>query len=186
LIAIRPESRDANFTWHEFETHVNTELNDVFGNFINRTLKFINNNFESRIPDPGDFDQKDDNFKKRIVEAPLTVTSLLDQFELKTALSNVIELARIGNQFLSEREPWHLVKTDPSKTATTLFLASQLVRTLGVLVAPFLPQTAMRISQQLNISQSLQWSDAGKCDLEPTHLINQAEPLFHKVEAPKA
>jgi methionyl-tRNA synthetase len=185
LIAIRPESRDANFTWHEFETHVNTELNDVFGNFVNRTLKFINNNFESRIPNPSEFDQKDNEFKKQIVETPLTVTSLLDHFELKTALSNIIELARIGNQYLSEREPWHLVKKDASKTATTLFLASQLVRTLGVLVAPFLPQTAIRISQQLNISQPFQWSDAGKCDLEPTHLINRAEPLFHKVTVPK-
>ena len=186
LMAIRPESRDANFTWHEFETHVNSELNDVLGNFVHRTLRFINNNFESKIPIPSKLDEGDAKFRNLIADAPASVASLLDQFQLKSALSSIIDLARNGNQYLSDREPWHAIKTDIDKTATTLFLASQLVRTLGILISPYLPETATRISEQLNVELNWKWSDAGKLDLQPTHQINQAEPLFHKITVSKA
>jgi len=185
LMAIRPELRDANFTWRDFEMHVNSELNDVLGNFIHRTLVFINNNFEGKIPEPDVFDVKDEEFKQQISGAPTTVAALLDRFQLKSALSSIIELARTGNQYLSEREPWHLVKTDRKKTATTLFLASQLVRTLGILISPYLPETARRISGQLAIPQETNWTDAGKLALEPGHKIGQPEPLFHKIIVPK-
>ena len=185
LMAIRPELRDANFTWRDFEMHVNSELNDVLGNFIHRTLVFISNNFQRKIPEPGAFDEKDEKFKQQIANAPTNVASLLDHFQLKNGLASIIELARTGNQYLSEREPWHLIKVDREKTATTLFLASQLVRSLGILIAPYLPETAERISDQLGITRNMQWTDAGRFDLEPGHLINQPEPLFHKVTAPK-
>jgi methionyl-tRNA synthetase len=185
LMVTRPESRDANFTWHEFETHVNSELNDVLGNFVHRTLRFINNNFESKIPIPSKLDEEDARFKKQITDAPTSISSLLDQFQLKSALSSIIDLARNGNQYLSDREPWHTIKTDQDKTATTLFLASQLVRTLGILITPYLPETAARISEQLNVKPNWKWSDAGQLGLEPTHQINRAEPLFHKITVPK-
>jgi methionyl-tRNA synthetase len=185
LMAIRPELRDANFTWRDFEMHINSELNDVLGNFIHRTLVFICNNFEGRIPQPGALDDKDEKFKQQIAEAPANIAALFDQFQLKNALAAVIELARAGNQYLSEREPWHLIKVDKQKTATTLFLASQLVRTLGILISPYLPETAERISGQLGLSNNVRWIDAGKFDLQPGHQLNQPEPLFHKVKAPK-
>ena len=185
LMAIRPELRDANFTWRDFEMHVNSELNDVFGNFIHRTLVFVSNNFEGKIPTPDVFDSKDEEFKQRISEAPANVASLFDQFQLKAALASIIELARTGNQYLSEREPWHLIKTDREKTATTLFLTSQLVRTLGILASPYLPETARRISDQLGITREIHWADAGKLDLAPGHQIGQPEPLFHKITVPK-
>ena len=185
LMAIRPELRDANFTWRDFEMHINSELNDVLGNFIHRTLVFICNNFEGRIPQPGALDDKDEKFKQQIAEAPANIAALFDQFQLKNALATVIELARTGNQYLSEREPWHLIRVDKQKTATTLFLASQLVRTLGILISPYLPETAERISGQLGISNNVRWIDAGKFDLQPGHQLNQPEPLFHKVTAPK-
>jgi len=185
LMAIRPELRDANFTWRDFEMHVNSELNDVLGNFIHRTLVFINNNFERKIPNPDVFDTKDEEFKQQICGSPAKVASLFDQFQLKTALASIIELARTGNQYLSEREPWHLIKTDRKKTATTLFLASQLVRTLGILISPYLPETARRISDQLGIAREIHWDDAGKLSLEPGHQIGQPEPLFHKITVPK-
>jgi methionyl-tRNA synthetase len=180
LMAIRPESRDANFTWRDFEMRINSELNDVLGNFIHRTLTFVNKNFQSRIPKPNDLDQKDQTLQRQIEDAPAQIASLLDQFQLKNALGSIIELARIGNQYLSEREPWHLIKTDMEKTATTLFFAAQLVRSLGILISPFLPETSERIREQLNI-QSEQWTEAGKLSLEPGHMIQEAKPLFHKV-----
>lgn len=187
LVATRPEARDANFTWRDFEAHVNSELNDVLGNFVHRTLTFINNQFDSKIPEPGNFDEKDIKIKNAIEQAPSAISKLLDEFELKAGVTAIIDLARIGNEFLSEREPWHLIKTDRTKTATTLYLATQLVRAIGILISPFLPETSEQISSQLNLPQSsaLKWSDAGKLDLKPGHVIGKPKPLFHKVTAPR-
>jgi len=182
LIAIRPETKDANFTWHEFETHVNSELNDVLGNFIHRTLTFINNQFDSAIPSPNALDPTDEAIKKEVEKAPEKIASLLDNFQLRNGLAATIDLARKGNQYLSEREPWHLIKTDRAKTATTLYLASQLVGGLEVLVSPFLPETSERIREQLNLTDTRNWSDAGKFRLEGGHRIAKATPLFHKVK----
>jgi methionyl-tRNA synthetase len=187
LVATRPEARDANFTWRDFEAHINTELNDVLGNFVHRTLTFVSNQFESRIPEPGEFDERDRQIKKEIEDSAARVGGLLDRFELKAALAAIIELARSGNQYLSEREPWHLIKNDRVKTATTLYLASQVVRSIGILLLPFLPDSGEQITAQLSLgkdSSTLRWADAGELGLQPGHLIGKPKPLFHKVAAP--
>ncbi len=188
LIVTRPEARDANFTWREFEAHANSELNDVLGNFVHRTLTFITSRFDSRIPEPADLDANDLQIKEEIEKAPSKIGSMMDHFELKGALAAVIELARTGNQYLSDREPWHLIKTDLGKTATTLYIATQLVRAIGILISPFLPDTGNAIMKQLNLSNvsSLRWSDAGKLDLKSGHTIGRPTPLFHKISAPQA
>ena len=186
LIATRPETKDANFTWREFETHVNAELNDVLGNFVHRTLTFINNQFESAIPNPGPLDEKDEGIKKEVEQAPGKIASLLDAYQLRNALAATIDLARTGNQYLSEREPWHLIKTDRTKTGTTLYLAAQLVGTLEILLSPFLPETSQRIRQQLDLTEAGSWLDASRFRLEGGHKIGKATPLFHKVKAPQA
>jgi methionyl-tRNA synthetase len=186
LIAIRPEARDANFTWRDFETHVNTELNDVLGNFVHRTLSFVSSYFDSKIPQPQGFDDEDEEIKKAVESAPSKVASLLDHFELRGGLGAVIELARVGNQYLSEREPWHLIKKDKAKTATTLYLATQLVRSIGILISPFLPETAQRIQEQLNLdaAERQNWWDAAELGLKPAHKIAKPTPLFHKISIP--
>jgi methionyl-tRNA synthetase len=188
LMATRPEARDANFTWRDFQAHINTELNDILGNFVHRTLTFINTQFDSKIPEPSDFDPIDNQIKQQIENAPSRVGSLLDQFELKNALAAVIDLARAGNQYLSEREPWHLIKADRIKTGSTIYLASQLVRSIGILISPYLPDTAREIARQTNEPNSFssKWDDAGKLDLKPGHSIGMAKPLFHKVFVPAA
>jgi methionyl-tRNA synthetase len=183
LIATRPEARDANFTWRDFEAHVNSELNDVLGNFIHRTLTFVTNQFDSKIPESQNLDTKDEELKKRIESSAEKVGSLLDRFELKNALAEIIELARTGNLYLSEREPWHLIKKDQRKAATTLNLATQLVRSIGIVISPFLPGTAEHIREYLNIEEETWW-EAGKLSLKPGHQIGKPLPLFHKVSAP--
>ena len=186
LIATRPEARDANFTWRDFESHINTELNDVLGNFVHRTLTFISSHFDSKIPEPGDFDQKDLQLREELERAPERIGSLLDRFELKAAIAAIVDLARSGNEYLSDREPWHLIKNNPEKAATTIYLASQIVRSIGILISPFLPDTGKEIVNQLNLSDSsaARWSEAGSLDLKPGHLIGKPKPLFHKVSAP--
>jgi methionyl-tRNA synthetase len=181
LIAIRPEARDANFTWRDFESHVNSELNDVLGNFIHRTLTFIYNSFESKIPEAKDLNETDGKITDLIANSPTRIAALLDNFELRNGLAAIIDIARTGNQYLSEREPWHLIKTDPEKAATTLHLASQLVRSIGIMLTPFLPETSERIQNQLNLREKQDWWNAGKMILKPGHVINKPEPLFHKI-----
>jgi len=181
LIAIRPEARDANFTWRDFESHVNSELNDVLGNFIHRTLTFINNSFDSTIPDAKNLNETDEKIVSLITNSPTKIAALLDNFELRNGLAAIIDSARTGNQYLSEREPWHLIKIDREKTATTLHLASQLVRSIGIMLAPFLPETSERIQNQLNLREKQNWWDAGKMTLKTGHIINKSEPLFHKI-----
>jgi len=186
LIATRPEARDANFTWRDFEAHVNSELNDVIGNFVHRTLTFLVNQFESKIPEPQNPEEKDEAIRKHIESAPGTVASLLDQFQLRNGLAAIVDLARTGNQYLSEREPWHLIKTDRAKTATTLYYASQLVRSIGILLSPFLPETSESIRRQLNLQVDWgNWWDAGKLGLKPGHVIGKPSPLFHKINTAK-
>jgi len=182
LIAMRPEARDANFTWRDFETHINTELNDVLGNFVHRTLTFISSNYSARIPEPGEFDELDEKIISEIESAPVKVGGFFDRFEIKSALAAIVDLARAGNQFLSDREPWHLIKNNPAKTATTLHLAAQLVRSIGILLSPFLPETSEKIAEQLNLAGvRAKWSDAGKLDLKPGHVIGRPRPLFQKL-----
>jgi methionyl-tRNA synthetase len=182
LMAIRPEARDANFTWRDFDKHVNSELNDVFGNFVHRTLTFIANQFDSTIPQPEEFDAKDEEIRRQVERCSSTVGSLLDQFQLKGALAAIIELARNGNQYLSEREPWHLIKTNRAKTATTMYLAAQLVRSTGILISPFLPETSRQIAEQLNLTDpSIKWQGASELGLKPGHKIGRPIPLFHKI-----
>ena len=185
LMAIRPEARDANFTWRDFDKHVNSELNDVFGNFVHRTLTFITNQFDSTIPQPEEFDAKDEEIRRQVESCSSTVGSLLDQFQLKEALAAIIELARNGNQYLSEREPWHLMKTNRAKTATTMYLAAQLVRSTGILISPFLPETSRQIAEQLNLTDpSIKWQGASELGLKPGHKIGRPKPLFHKITIP--
>ena len=165
---------------------MNSELNDVLGNFVHRTLTFVSNQFEAIVPEPGAFDEKDETIKKMIEEAPSKIASLLDDFQLKGGLAQIVELARAGNQYLSEREPWHLIKTDRTKTATTLYLATQLVGCLAILLTPFLPETARGISDQLNLGNNTgNWWDASKLHVEAGHKIAKPVPLFHKVSITK-
>jgi methionyl-tRNA synthetase len=186
LIAIRPEAHDANFTWREFESHVNSELNDVIGNFVHRTLTFIRDNFDAKIPPPGEFDDLDQKLISRINEAPDKVSKLFDDFKLKDALAAVVSLAREGNQYLSDRAPWHTARTDKHLTATTLFLSAQVVRALSILLFPFTPKTCRSLWTQLGLAGTpaeADWSSAGKLSLRPGHRIGSPEPLFHKVKA---
>jgi len=117
-----------------------------------------------------------------VEQAPEKIASLMDGFQLRTGLAATIELARYGNQYLSEREPWHLIKTNRTKTETTLYLASQLVGSLEILLSPFLPETSQGIREQVNLTDDRNWSDAGKFRLEGGHRIGKASPLFHKVK----
>ena len=186
LISIRPEMKDTNFTWREFERHINTELNDILGNFVHRTLTFVKSNFESRIPETKNFNEQDKEIIEIAKNTPSKISDLMDRFRLKEALLAVVELARSGNEYMSKMEPWHLIKSDKQAAANTINICSQLVRNLAILLYPFLPQTSQLIWNQLGLEGDVDkqnWSSIGEMLLPAGHKISQPRPLFHKVNS---
>jgi methionyl-tRNA synthetase len=186
LISIRPEMKDTNFTWREFERHINTELNDILGNFVHRTLTFVKSNFESCIPEANNISEQDKEMIEIAENMPSKIGNLMDNFKLKEALLSVVELARSGNEYMSKMEPWHLIKSDKQAAANVINVCSQFVRNIAILLYPFLPQTSHLIWKQLNLEGDVDeqnWHNAGEISIAAGHKIGKPQPLFHKVNS---
>ena len=186
LTLIRPETKDANFTWEEFERRINNDLNDAIGNFIHRTLSFIGSHFDGIVPTPIKIGNKDKKFQKEITNSSNIVGNLFDEIKIRDALGAVIDLARFGNQYFSDKEPWHKIKEDIEDASTTLYYAIQLVHTLSILIQPFMPVVAENIWRQLNMVEetgSRRWELAGNFAIKSGHKIGEIKPIFHKVSA---
>ncbi len=183
LISIRPETKDTNFTWEVFIEKVNSDLNDTLGNFIHRTLTFINRYFGGVVPEPTKLDELDENVLNSIKEKVESISERIERFQLQDAARTFMELSRIGNRYLNEKQPWLAIKRDRGSAATTLYVAAQIVKALTVTMAPFMPFTSERLRKLLNLPEEAnRWSEALK-PLPPGHKVGEAKPLFHKVEA---
>jgi len=185
LIATRPESKDTNFTWDAFIDKINSDLNDTFGNFIHRTLSFIDSKFNGEIPQPTKLEEDDQAVLQAIKEKVETAAQELEASKLQAAANTLISISRIGNQYLNDKEPWNLMKTDKEKAATVLYVAAQVVKAATVVSEPFIPYMAEELWQTLNLPGSIQqsrWSDA-LSPIEAGHKIAKPKPLFHKIEA---
>ncbi len=185
LISLRPEQKDTNFTWEEFERKINTELNDVLGNFIHRTITFITARFKNQVPSFKQDQPRDEEVLRKLRESPRIIDDKLGHFRLKEALEQVVQLAREGNRYLNENEPWHTIKSDPAEAEQTLGVAVQLVATIAVELEPFLPNTASKIRKSVFHRERLRWKQAGLTNLKPGSRIRPMQPLFHKVSAQK-
>ncbi len=184
LMATRPESKDSNFSWDIFLEKVNADLNDTLGNFIHRTLTFINSRFNGKIPQPK-LTTEDEAVLQAVKEKVDAAAQELEEAKLQSAANTLISIGRIGNQYLNEKEPWKLVKTDMEKAATVLYVTVQVVKAITVVSAPFMPTTAEQLWQTLNLEGSVhmsRWEEALK-PLEEGHKISKTEPLFHKIDA---
>jgi len=185
LIATRPETKDSNFSWEIFAEKINADLNDTFGNFVHRTLSFINRHFNSQIPEPGTLDAKDEQVLKSLKEQVDEIAADYEACKLQAAANGVIGIGRLGNQYFNEKEPWNLIKRDKAKAATTLYVAVQLVKALAIVSAPIIPFTADELWKTLNLPGSVhqqKWDEALK-PLPTGHKIAEAKPLFRKIEA---
>ncbi|MEM1514675.1 MAG: methionine--tRNA ligase [Candidatus Bathyarchaeia archaeon] len=182
LIAIRPETKDSDFTWKTFIEKVNADLNDTLGNFIHRTIKFINAYFNSEVPAPADLNSLDENILAAIKEKIIIIDKLLENCQLQAALREAIELSRIGNRYLNEKRPWDEVKSNPQMAANTIYVSAQIVKALSVILEPFMPITARKLRKMLNLPEKVSWDDA-YVPLPPGHKVKGAEPLFTKISA---
>lgn len=182
LCAMAPETSDNNFTWKDFQTRHNSELVGIFGNFINRAVVLTHKFFDAKVPELGETYELEDEVIRVIQEAPERIGSSLERYKFRDALSEMIDLARAGNKYLAETEPWKLVKTNEERVKTILNMSLQVAANLCILCEPFLPFTAKRLQSILNATPK-NWAGAGKVDLLPTnHQLGKSELLFDKIE----
>jgi len=182
LTANAPETKDNDFTWKDFQTRNNSELLAIFGNFVNRTLVLTHKFFEGKTPACGELNENDREVLREINQFPEKIGNALEQFRFREALSEFMNLARLGNKYLTDNEPWKLFRDNPSRVQTILNISLQICANLSITGSPFLPFTAKKLSGLLNLSQ-LSWKDAGRTDLMVTgQQIDNPVFLFEKIE----
>jgi len=181
LCANAPETKDNDFTWKDFQTRNNSELVAIFGNFVNRALVLTQNYFGGVVPQAGEFTDFDNLTFNEIASLKKNVEESLEAFRFREALKEAINLARLGNKYLADTEPWKLIKTDEGRVKTILNISLQITANLAILMEPFLPKTAKSLRKMLNIDQ-FEWETIGSVLLPVGHKINQAELLFEKIE----
>lgn len=182
LTANAPETKDNDFTWKDFQTRNNSELVAILGNFVNRTLVLTQKYYEGKVPKAEVYNKEDLAILKEIENNPQTIVNSLEQFRFREALSNMMNLARIGNKYLADTEPWKLIKTDAERVKTILNVSLQICASLSVTMEPFMPFTAQKLRRLLNLS-SLNWTRANQTNNLPDgHQLNNPELLFDKIE----
>jgi len=184
LTAIAPETKDSEFTWKEYQTRINSELADILGNFVNRALVLTQKYYDGAVPEVGEFSDYDQEVLAEMAAIPDRISKLIYAYKLREAQSEAMNLARLGNKYLADMEPWKLIKDEKNtkRVQTIMNIALQITANLSIVLQPFLPATASKISTFLNYSND-QWSAAGQHNLlsagQPT-----AKPsiLFQKIE----
>jgi methionyl-tRNA synthetase len=185
LTNILPETRDADFSWKDFQARYNNELADILGNFVNRTLTFLQKNFNGQAPKKGELDSVDEELKKMLSEAPNKVGAFIDKFQIRQGIREAMDVARSANKYFNDKMPWKTIKSDPVKCATTLSLCLETIKTLSVILNPVIPFTANRMQHLLNLKDSEdtnQWDHAGEFSISSGHRLNKPEILFEKIE----
>jgi methionyl-tRNA synthetase len=182
LSAIAPESKDSEFTWKEFQTRVNSELADIYGNFVNRTLVLTHKYHEGTVPSPQAFSAEDTAVFEALEQAPRRISELMYAYKIREAQTEMMQIARIGNKYLADQEPWKLIKTDPERVQTILFVALQITANLQIATQLFLPATAQKLAKMLG-TEKLTWEAFGSATILPEgHQISEAHILFTKIE----
>ncbi|MDR4988150.1 MAG: methionine--tRNA ligase [Bacteroidales bacterium] len=182
LCAAAPETKDNDFTWKDFQSRNNNELLAIFGNFVNRTLVLTHKYFDGKVPASGELSPSDRETLDKLSAFPDSIGESLEHYRFREGLSGMMNLARLGNRYLTEEEPWKLFKTDPERVKTILNISLQLCASLALLSEPFLPFTAQKLRNMLNLEAGT-WADAGQEEwLKPGHQLNRPELLFEKIE----
>ena len=182
LTANAPETKDNDFTWKDFQARNNNELVAVYGNFINRALQLTKKYYNGVVPAPGELTDYDRETLNEFANVKQDVEKLLDLFKFRDAQKEAMNLARIGNKYLADSEPWKVVKSDPERVKTILYIALQLAANLSIAFEPFLPFSSKRLREMINMTE-FEWSQLGHTDLLPAgHQLGEPALLFEKIE----
>ena len=191
LTANAPESKDNDFTWKDFQAKNNNELVAIFGNFINRVVVLTNKYYEGIVPKPNDFTEVDEDVLAAVKEFPNSIGKSIERYRFREASQELMNLARLGNKYLADEEPWKVIKIDAERVQTIMYVALQISAALAVVSEPFLPFTSTKLKGILNLNvisseteKSLSWENVTEQDvlIPGTHQINKAELLFSKIE----
>ena len=181
LCATAPESKDTDFTWSDFQARNNNELVAIYGNFINRVVVLTNKYWDGVIPEQCALNEYDKEVLESLSKYPQLIGSSIEKYRFREALHELMNLARLGNKYLADTEPWKLKKTDENRTKTIMNIALQVAASLSILSEPFLPFSSNKLKEMLNISD-LCWEDARKQNLHAGTSIDKANLLFAKIE----
>ena len=182
LTANAPETKDNNFTWKDFQDRNNNELVAVYGNFVNRALQLTKKYFNGIVPECGELQDVDRAAIEEFKDVKQKVEALLDAFKFRDAQKEAMNLARIGNKYITDCEPWHVAKTDMERVKTILYLSLQLVANLEIAFEPFLPFSSARLREMLNVTDT-DWAQLGSTELlKPGHQLGTPALLFEKIE----
>jgi methionyl-tRNA synthetase len=187
LTANAPETKDNDFTWKDFQSRNNNELVAIFGNFINRAVVLTNKYYEGVVPAPGEFSEVDEQTLATVRAYPAVIASSIERYRFREAQGELMNLARLGNKYLADEEPWKVVKTDPERVKTVMFVALQISAALATLSEPFLPFTSDKLKNILKVPSgegALKWEEVSLEDalIPAGHTIGKAELLFSKIE----
>ncbi len=184
LTANAPETKDNDFTWRDYQARNNNELVAIYGNFVNRALVLTHKYFDGKVPPLGRLTEIDEEMLREVAAIPAELDDQLEHFHFREALKTAMQLARIGNKYLADTEPWKVIKSDPDRVATILHLALQLVGNLSIAFAPFTPFSTRRLLSMLQVEEEgFAFSRFGATDLLPEgHQLGTPELLFEKIE----
>lgn len=182
LCSNAPETKDNDFTWKDFQLKNNSELVAILGNFVNRALVLTQKYFDGKVPAKSTMTDQDNEALRVIAEFPGRISDSIQQYRFREALAEMMNLARLGNKYLADSEPWKIFNTDPERVKTILNISLQICANLTIVMEPFLPSSAEKLLQMLNMKK-LTWDSAGKTDLLGSgHQLGKAELLFDKIE----
>ncbi|RZJ30769.1 MAG: methionine--tRNA ligase [Flavobacterium sp.] len=188
LTSNAPETKDNDFTWKDFQARNNNELVAIFGNFINRVVVLTNKYYDGIVPEPNEFLEVDDQILAEMRAYPNVISSSIERYRFREALGELMNLARLGNKYLADEEPWKLIKENPERVKTQMFVALQIATALAVLSEPFLPFTSLKLRKMLGIHESppevSDWNEIAQPQtiLSAGTKIGEAELLFSKIE----
>ena len=183
LTATAPETKDTDFTWKEFQARNNNELVAIFGNFINRVLVLTQKYYEGSVPSPNAFFEIDTETLEKVNAFPESLSKSIERYRFREASQELMNLARLGNKYLADEEPWKLIKTDPERVQTIMYVALQVSAALAIVSEPFLPTTSQKLKTMLQLpTHSWEAVEKGATLLEPAHQIGTAALLFAKIE----
>ncbi len=184
LCATAPESKDTDFTWGEFQARNNNELVAIFGNFINRVVVLTHKYWAGSVPSQNNLDNYDKDILKKLSDSPEKIGCSIEKFRFREGLMELMNLARLGNKYLADTEPWKLKAIDEKRTETILNIAIQIAASLAILSEPFMPFSSKKLKKILAL-ENVCWDDAGGLVVEKNHQINNAIHLFEKIEDEK-
>ena len=180
LTASAPETKDNDFTWKDFQARNNNELVAIFGNFINRVVVLTNKYYDGVVPAPGEFTQIDEETLEQLRAFPQIISKSIERYRFREALSELMNFARLGNKYLADQEPWKLIKTDPERVQTVMYVALQIATGLSVLSEPFLPFTSKKLKGILNVSSS---TSTGSAQAQVVNNVSSSDATKeHRIE----